>query len=236
GSAVAHAYLGTPRIRVVILYPSGRVSEAQEKQFTTLGQNIFALEISGAFDDCQRLVKQALADAELNKKLPLSSANSINVARLIPQMFYYFSGYAQLPDTGAGPVFAVPSGNFGNLTAGLMARRMGLPAAHFLAATNANDEVPEFLRSGCFVPRASRTTLSTAMDVGNPSNFARMLDLYGGDVAAMRKDIWARSVNDEQTQRTMREVHERFGYLLDPHTAVGVTAWETFQKEQKSPH
>src|ERR1700674_1583641 len=177
GSAVAHAFLGVPGIRVVILYPAGRVSIAQEKQFTTLGQNITALEVAGSFDDCQRLAKQALVDPEIGHQCTITSANSINIARLIPQMFYYFAGFAQIPGKGARVAFSVPSGNLGNLTAGLFAKRVGLPVVQFVAATNTNDVVPEFLRSGKLIPRASRRTVSNAMDGGNPSNFARIIDL-----------------------------------------------------------
>src|ERR1700687_5516146 len=199
GSAVAHAFLGVPGIRVVILYPAGRVSIAQEKQFTTLGQNITALEVAGSFDDCQRLAKQALVDPAVAEKLTVTSANSINIARLIPQTFYYFAAVAQLGPSESLPVFAVPSGNFGNLTGGLLAKRIGLGVAQFIAATNANDVVPEFLRTGKLIPRASRHTISNAMDVGNPSNFARIVDLYDNDLQAIRHDMWGCSFSDEET-------------------------------------
>ncbi len=235
GSAVAHGFLGVPGIRVVVLYPSGRVSEAQERQFTTLGENITALEVAGAFDDCQRLAKQAFADAELNEKLFLTSANSINIARLIPQTFYYYAALAQLAQTELPVVVSVPSGNFGNLTAGLMAKRAGLPVSQFIAATNINDVVPEFLRSGTFHPRPSQQTLSNAMDVGNPSNFARLVDLYENDVGALRRDLWGCGFTDEETLRAMKSVHERFGYLADPHTAVGLLGFETFLKQHSAP-
>jgi threonine synthase len=231
GSAVAHAFLGLAGIRVIILYPSGRVSEAQEKQLTTLGQNITALEVAGSFDDCQRLAKQALVDPVIAEKLTITSANSINIARLIPQSFYYFSAVAQLKTSNALPVFAVPSGNFGNLTGGLLAKRTGLRIAQFIASTNANDVVPEFLRSGNLIPRASRHTISNAMDVGNPSNFARIVDLYGNDLQAIRRDIWGCSFSDEETLRMMHDVNERYGYVLDPHTAVGVLGWQSFAKQ-----
>ena len=199
GSAVAQAFLGVSGIRVVILYPAGRVSDAQEKQLTTLGQNITALEVSGSFDDCQRLAKQALVDPVIAEKLTITSANSINIARLIPQSFYYFAAVAQLGLSESLPVFSVPSGNFGNLTGGLLAKRIGLGVAQFIAATNANDVVPEFLRSGKLIPRASRHTISNAMDVGNPSNFARIVDLYDNDLQAIRRDIWGCSFSDEET-------------------------------------
>jgi len=231
GSAVAHAFLGVPGIRVVILYPAGRVSVAQEKQFTTLGQNITALEVAGSFDDCQRLAKQALVDPAVAQQCTITSANSINIGRLIPQMFYYFAAYAQLPAAAAPVVFSVPSGNFGNLTAGLFAKRIGLPVSQFIAATNINDVVPEFLRSGNLIPRASRHTVSNAMDVGNPSNFARIIDLYDNDLQAIRHDIWGCSFSDEETLRTMHDMEQRHKYLLDPHTAVGVLGWESFAKQ-----
>ena len=231
GSAVAQAFLGVSGIRVVILYPAGRVSDAQEKQLTTLGQNITALELAGSFDDCQRLAKQALVDPGIAEKLTLTSANSINIARLIPQSFYYFAGAGQLGSSESLPVFSVPSGNFGNLTGGLLAKRMGLCAGQFVAATNANDVVPEFLRSGNLIPRASRHTISNAMDVGNPSNFARIVDLYNHDVQAIRHDIWGCSFSDEETLRVMHDVEHRYGYVLDPHTAVGVQGWQSFAKQ-----
>ncbi len=231
GSAVAHAFLGVSGIRVVILYPTGRVSDAQEKQLTTLGQNITALEVSGSFDDCQRLAKQALLDPVIAERLTVTSANSINIARLIPQSFYYFAAVAQLPPSDSLPVFSVPGGNFGNLTGGLLAKRMGLEVAQFIAATNANDVVPEFLRSGKLIPRASRHTISNAMDVGNPSNFARIVDLYDNDLQAIRHDIWGCSFSDEETLRIMHDVEQRNGYVLDPHTAVGVLGWQSFAKQ-----
>src|SRR2546426_2951063 len=216
GSAVAHGFFGLPGIRVVILYPSGRVSEAQEKQFTTLGGNITALEVAGSFDDCQKLAKQALTDAELSRTLSLTSGNSINIARLIPQMFYYFVAYAQLQDASTPVVFSVPSGNFGNLTAGLLAKRMGLPVARFVAATNANDVVPEFLETGRYEPRASVPTIANAMDVGHPSNFDRMTWLYGGDREAMRLDVTGCRFTDAEVRATIRRVYDERGYLLDP--------------------
>ena len=234
GSAVAQAFLSVPGIHVVILYPAGRVSTAQEKQLTTLGQNITALEVSGSFDDCQRLAKQALVDPVVTEKITLTSANSINIARLIPQSFYYFAAVAQLGRPESLPVFSVPSGNFGNLTGGLLAKRMGLGVAQFIAPTNANDVVPEFLRSGKLIPRASRHTISNAMDVGNPSNFARIVDLYENDLQAIRRDILGCSFSDEQTLRVMHDVEQRHGYVLDPHTAVGVLGWQTFAKQNQN--
>jgi threonine synthase len=235
GSGVAHAFLGVPGIRVVILYPAGRVTIAQEKQFTTLGQNITALEVAGSFDDCQRLAKQILVDPVLASSLRLTSANSINIARLIPQMFYYFAAFSQLPDADTPLVFSVPSGNFGNLTAGLFAKHVGLRVAQFIAATNANDVVPEFLRTGQLIPRASCHTLSNAMDVGNPSNFARIIDLYENDLQAIRRDIWGCSFSDEETLRAMHDVEQRHHYLLDPHTAISFLGWESFAKQSHGP-
>lgn len=230
GSAVAHGFLRVQGIRVVILYPRGRVSEVQEKQLATLGENIAALEVEGAFDDCQRLAKQALADPELSTRLFLTSGNSINIARLLPQTFYYFHACAQLSDRNTPLVISVPSGNFGNLTAGLMAKRMGLPVSRFIAATNVNDVVPEYLESGAFRPRASRQTLSNAMDVGNPSNFPRVLELCEHDLAEMRKDIWGRGYGDAETEHAIRSVFQSYGYFLDPHSAVGYLGLETYRQ------
>ncbi len=231
GSAVAQAFLGVPGIRVVILYPTGRVSDAQEKQLTTMGRNIIALEVAGSFDDCQRLAKQSLVDPALAEKITVTSANSINIGRLIPQIFYYFAAVAQLPSREAPVVFSVPSGNFGNLTGGLYAKRIGLDVAQFVASTNANDVFPEFLRSGNMIPRASRHTISNAMDVGNPSNFARIVDLYENDLQAIRHDIWGCSFSDEETLRVMHDIEQRHGYVLDPHTAVGVLGWQSYAKQ-----
>ena len=231
GSAVAHGFLGVPGIRVVILYPSRRISEAQEKQFTTLGKNITALEVAGSFDDCQRLVKEAFSDEELNKHAFLTSANSINIGRLLPQMFYHVAAYCQLPMAPVPVVVSVPSGNFGNLTAGIFAKRIGVPVARFVAATNANDVVPEYLRSGEFHPRPARQTLSNAMDVGNPNNFPRLLDLCGGRFEDVRREIWGHAATDDETLAEMKSVHDRCGYIADPHTAVGVLGWEAYRRE-----
>jgi threonine synthase len=224
GSAVAHGFLGAPGIDVIVLYPGGKVSEIQEKQMTTLGRNIRALEVDGTFDDCQKLVKETFTDKDLNETLQLTSANSINIARLIPQMFYYFRALAQLRDKSDHIIFSVPSGNFGNLTAGLMAKRMGLPVVKFIAATNANDVVPQYLATGVFAPRPSCQTLSSAMDVGNPSNFARILELYHHDHAAVSADILGSSHSDEETRHAVRESYRKYGYLFDPHGAVGYLA------------
>jgi threonine synthase len=231
GSAVAHGFLGVPGIRVVILYPSKRISEAQEKQFTTLGENITALEVAGTFDDCQRLVKQAFSDVELNKRAFLTSANSINIGRLLPQMFYHVAAYRQLPVASVPLIVSVPSGNFGNLTAGIFAKRIGLPVAKFIASTNANDVVPEYLRSGEFRPRAATATYSNAMDVGNPNNFPRLLDLCRNRLEYVQKEIWGHRATDDETLAAMKMLHERFGYIADPHTAVGVLGWEAYKRE-----
>ena len=235
GSAVAHGFLGVPGIRVVILYPSKRISEAQEKQFTTLGENITALEVAGTFDDCQRLVKQAFSDAELNKRAFLTSANSINIGRLLPQMFYHVAAYRQLPVASVPLIVSVPSGNFGNLTAGIFAKRIGLPVAKFVASTNVNDVVPEYLRTGEFHPRAAQATYSNAMDVGSPNNFPRLLDLCRNRLEYVQKEIWGHSASDEETLTAMNALHNRFGYIADPHTAVGFLGWEAYKLEHAEP-
>lgn len=221
GSAVAQGFLNMPRIKITILYPSQKVSLMQEKQLTTLGHNITALEVQGTFDDCQRLVKEAFLDKELNEKLQLSSANSINISRMLPQSFYYFYAYAQLADKTKPLYFSVPSGNFGNLCAGLLAARMGLPVTKFIASTNANDVVPQYLQNGTFQSRPSVATISNSMDVGNPSNFARMLDLFQNDYSKITAVIEGYSFSDEDTRVTMQKVLNRYQYLLDPHAAVG---------------
>lgn len=235
GSAVAHGFLGVPGIRVVILYPSKRISEAQEKQFTTLGENITALEVAGSFDDCQRLVKQAFSDAELNNRAWLTSANSINIGRLLPQMFYHVAAYRQLPVASVPLIVSVPSGNFGNLTAGIFAKRIGLPVAKYVAATNANDVVPEYLRTGEFHPRAAQATFSNAMDVGNPNNFPRLLDLCRNRLEYVQKEIWGHRATDKETLAAMKMLHDKFGYIADPHTAVGVLGWEAYKSEHPEP-
>ena len=235
GSAVAHGFLGVPGIRVVILYPSKRISEAQEKQFTTLGENITALEVSGTFDDCQRLVKQAFSDAELNHRAFLTSANSINVGRLLPQMFYHVAAYRQLPVASVPLIVSVPSGNFGNLTAGIFAKRIGLPVARFVASTNVNDIVPQYLRTGEFRPRSATPTFSNAMDVGSPNNFPRLLDLCRNRLEYVRREIWGHSATDEETLSAMKAVYERFHYIADPHTAVGILGWEAYRREHAEP-
>jgi threonine synthase len=224
GSAVANGFLGVEGIKVGILYPKDKVSLIQEKQFTTLGQNITAFEVDGTFDDCQAMVKQAFGDAQLRQKLNLTSANSINIARLLPQAFYYFHGYAQLPDKQKETVVCVPSGNYGNISAAIVAKRMGLPIQHFIAATNVNDIVPEFLKTAVYTPRPSVQTIANAMDVGNPSNFARILDLYDNSYEAIKADISGYSCTDATIRETIADVYKTSGYLLDPHGAVGYNA------------
>jgi threonine synthase len=235
GSAVAHGFLGVQGIRVVILYPSKRISEAQEKQFTTLGENITALEVAGTFDDCQRLVKQAFSDEALNKKAFLTSANSINIGRLLPQMFYHVAAYRQLPVASVPLIVSVPSGNLGNLTAGIFAKRVGLPVAMFVAATNVNDAVPEYLRTGQFHPRPARPTYSNAMDVGNPNNFPRLLDLCRNRLEYVQREIWGHGATDEETLGEMKTLHQRYGYIADPHTAVGLLGWEAYRRAHPEP-
>lgn len=228
GSAVANGFLGVEGVRVFVLYPKGKVSEIQESQFTTLGQNITAIEVEGTFDDCQALVKNAFMDAELNHHLKLTSANSINIARFLPQMFYYFYAYAQLLRKGdidmENIVIAVPSGNFGNLTAGLFAKKMGLPIKRFIAANNRNDVFYNYLQTGIYSPKPSVQTIANAMDVGDPSNFARILALYGHSYDAIRKDISGYTYTDEQISETLRNTFEGDHYLLDPHGAVAYRA------------
>ncbi len=269
GGAVAHAFLGLPGTRVVVLFPEGQVSERQRRQFTTLGDQVLAVSVAGAFDDCQRLVKAMFRDADAREALALTSANSINIGRLLPQIFYYVHAWAHLagqtptrpdrgappspvagnpagaaagvasrPDPGAPPspverpnaraplIFSVPSGNFGNLAAGLMARALGLPAVRFVTATNANDVVPEYLRTGHYAPRASVRTLSSAMDVGAPSNLARILALFDGDLARLRGCLSGSAWSDADTRGAMRRAFEEHGYIMDPHTAVGWLALE----------
>jgi len=232
GSAVANGFLGVEGIHVYVLYPKGLVSPIQECQFTTLGQNITALEVDGTFDDCQALVKSAFMDEELNTKMKLTSANSINVARFLPQSFYYFYAYAQLKKIGKADnlVMCVPSGNFGNITAGLFAKRMGLPVKRFIAANNRNDIFLQYLQTGEYKPRPSVSTIANAMDVGDPSNFARVLDLFGGSHEAIVSEISGVSYNDNQIAGTLKDCYSKTGYLLDPHGACGYRALEEYLK------
>ncbi len=226
GSAVANGFLNVPGIKVYVLYPKGLVSDIQEKQFTTLGRNITALEIDGTFDDCQRLVKTAFLDQKLNNELVLTSANSINVARFLPQAFYYFNAYAQLKKAGRKEdvVVSVPSGNFGNLTAGLFGKFMGLPVKRFIAANNENDVVYNYLKTGRYDPGPSIATIANAMDVGAPSNFARILELYNHSHDGIKADMVGYRFSDVEIRETMKEVYEETKYVLDPHGAVGYRA------------
>jgi threonine synthase len=230
GGAVALGFLGVSNTRVTILYPKGKVSDIQELQLTTNGQNIRALEVDGTFDDCQALVKQAFTDAELNKAMRLTSANSINIARLIPQTFYYFNAYAQLLRQGKNKVvFSVPSGNFGNIGAGLLAWKMGLPVEQFIAATNANDTVPEFLRTGIYEPKPTVATLSNAMDVSSPSNWVRITDMFRNNTDALKKIITGYRFTDEDTLKAIKKIYGEHQYVVCPHTAIAwlaLTAWQ----------
>ncbi len=264
GGAVAHGFYNVPHVEVVILYPSGKVSSVQEKQLTTLGGNIHALEVNGSFDDCQQMVKQAFSEAASYANIFLTSANSINVARWLPQQFYYFFAYKQFVQqqvlagipitigTADGthkprrrlqtppaakedtPVFCVPSGNFGNICAGMLAQASGLPVKHFIAACNANDVVPEFLQTGEYKPKKAVATISNAMDVGNPSNFVRILEIFGNNIAALKQQLSAGSISDEETRQTIKKVFEKNTYLLDPHGAVAYAALEKYLQNHQS--
>lgn len=235
GGAVAAGFYKTKGVKVTILYPSGKVSDLQEKQLTTLGENITALEIDGTFDDCQKLVKTAFLDNDVTKKVNLSSANSINIARLIPQSFYYFNTIAQLKKSGNNKptVFSVPSGNFGNICAGMIANRMGLSVGHFVASVNANDTFVQFLKTGQFTPKPSVATLSNAMDVGNPSNFARIYELFGKNADNVRKSVSGYSYSDEATRKAVREIYSNDNYIMDPHGAVGYLGVKQYITENK---
>jgi threonine synthase len=235
GGAVALGFLGVPNVRVTILFPKGKVSLVQELQLTTNGQNIRAIEIDGTFDDCQALVKQAFNDPELKEKFRLTSANSINISRLIPQTFYYFNAYAQIRQMGYKEVvFSVPSGNFGNIGAGLLAWKMGLPVRAFLAATNVNDTVPIFLQTGLYQAKPSVQTWSNAMDVGDPSNWVRIMDLFGGDRSLVKKWLSAYSFNDEETLEAIELVYKKYGYIMCPHTAIAWLALHSWMNNHQS--
>lgn len=233
GSAVANGFLGVEGIHVYVLYPKGKVSDIQESQFTTLGQNITAIEIDGTFDDCQRLVKTAFLDSELNSKLTLTSANSINVARFLPQAFYYFNAFARNVEKDKELVISVPSGNFGNLTAGLFAKKMGLPVKRFIAANNENDIVYNYLKTGKYEPRSSVQTIANAMDVGDPSNFVRILDLYENSHEAIAAEISGFRYSDQEIRETLEKVYDECGYLLDPHGACGYQSLEDSLQENE---
>jgi threonine synthase len=231
GGAVANGFLGVEGINVVILYPKGKVSEIQEKQLTTLGQNITALEVTGTFDDCQDMVKQAFLDKDIQQKIQLTSANSINVARWLPQMFYYFFAYQQLSDEKRKLIFSVPSGNFGNICAGLLAKKMGLPISHFVASSNVNNVVGRYLKTEKYEPKPSVQTISNAMDVGNPSNFIRIQELFHNEFGELKAHLSSYSFDDEATKDAIKEVYENTGYVMDPHGAVGYLGLGTFLNE-----
>jgi threonine synthase len=219
GGAVAKGFLGAKGVNVVILYPSGKVSDVQEKQLTTLGQNITALEVDGVFDDCQEMVKTAFLDEEITRTL--TSANSINVARWLPQMFYFFFAYKELKETNKDLVFSVPSGNFGNICAGIMAQKLGLPVKHFVASTNINDTIPNYLVAGVYSPKPSKATISNAMDVGNPSNFIRIRELFNNDLKTLKSAFSSYSFTDTETREAMKKIYNTSGYVADPHGAIG---------------
>ena len=228
GGAVANGFFDVDGIEVIILYPSGKVSPVQEKQLTTPGKNIHALEVTGTFDDCQQMVKQAFADEELNKKIFLTSANSINIARWLPQQFYYFFAYKQWSYKHQPPVISVPSGNFGNICAGLLAQQSGLPVAHFIAACNANDVVPRYMKTESYQSQKAVPTLSNAMDVGDPSNFVRILEIFKYQFPELKNKLTSYSISDEETIATIKRVFEQFDYTLDPHGAVGYLSLERY--------
>lgn len=234
GGAVAHGFYDVAGIDVVILYPSGKVSPVQEKQLTTLGKNIHALEVEGTFDDCQQMVKQAFTDKELNQKLFLTSANSINVARWLPQQFYYFFAYKQWADKGHPPVISVPSGNFGNICAGILANSSGLPVHHFIAACNVNDIVSDYLSTEVLKPKQAVATLSNAMDVGNPSNFVRILEIFHHQFPELKNKLSSSTISDDDTLATIKEVYEKYNYLLDPHGAVGYLSLKKYLENNPS--
>ncbi len=236
GGAVANGFLGVKGVNVVILYPSGKVSEIQEKQLTTLGRNITALEVDGVFDDCQDMVKAAFLDEDLISKMQLTSANSINVARWLPQMFYYLFAYRELHQSHEELVFSIPSGNFGNICAGMMAQRMGMPVKTFIASNNVNDVVTDYLRTERFEPRPSRQTISNAMDVGNPSNFIRIMKLYGNNFNTLSENLKSFSFDDDKTRLAIRELYEKFGYISDPHGAVGYLGAKAYLDKNPGAH
>lgn len=236
GGAVANGFLGVDGVKVVILYPSGKVSAIQEKQLTTLGQNISALEVHGTFDDCQDMVKQAFLDASLTQHKQLTSANSINVARWLPQMFYFLFAYKQLKSNHKNLVFSVPSGNFGNICAGMMAQQLGLPVSHFVASNNANNVVPNYLETQEYQPKPSVQTISNAMDVGNPSNFARIESIYGNHFKVLKQHLSAYSFTDAETIEGIKELYSKYTYIADPHGAVGYLGAKVYLQEKPEDH
>ncbi len=231
GGAVANGFLGVHGVQVVLLYPSGKVSDIQEKQLTTLGQNITALEVRGTFDDCQTMVKTAFLDQDILEKRKLTSANSINVARWLPQLFYFLFAFKQAKTKGREIVFSVPSGNFGNICAGIVAQKLGMPVSHFIAATNSNDVVPRFMQTGKYSPKISVATISNAMDVGDPSNFIRIQNLYKNDFTLLSRYFSSYSFSDVETKSAMKKVYDTSGYVADPHGAVGYLGLTTYQQQ-----
>lgn len=236
GGAVANGFLGVKGVKVVILYPSGKVSDIQEKQLTTLKQNITALEVDGVFDDCQDMVKRAFLDEELTSKMQLTSANSINVARWLPQMFYFFFAYKQLHKTHKNIVFSVPSGNFGNICAGMMAQQLGLPIHHFIASNNENNVVTEYLTTKLYQPKPSVQTISNAMDVGNPSNFIRIQEIHKNNFEALKSNLSSYSFSDEETKEALKELYTDLKYIADPHGAVGYLGCKSYLKDNEDAH
>lgn len=236
GGAVANGFLGVKGVNVVILYPSGKVSDIQEKQLTTLGQNITALEVDGVFDDCQDMVKRAFLDQEITDNMQLTSANSINVARWLPQMFYFMFGYKQLHKTYNDIVFSIPSGNFGNICAGMMAQKLGLPISHFIASNNANNVVTEYLKTEVYHPKASVQTISNAMDVGNPSNFIRIQELYKNDFNLLKQNLSSYSFTDTETKQAIQEIYNTYKYIADPHGAVGYLGCKSYLEQHPEAH
>ena len=236
GGAVANGFLGVKGVNVVILYPSGKVSDIQEKQLTTLGQNITALEVDGVFDDCQDMVKRAFLDTSITEKMQLTSANSINVARWLPQLFYFMFAYRQLYKQHDEIVFSIPSGNFGNICAGMMAQQLGLPIKHFIASNNANNVVTEFLKTKNYTPKPSIQTISNAMDVGNPSNFIRIQEIYNNDFKQLKKNLSSFSYSDDQTKEALQELYNQFNYVADPHGAVGYLGCKDYLKTHNNAH
>lgn len=236
GGAVANGFLGVKNVNVVILYPSGKVSDIQERQLTTLGQNISALEVDGTFDDCQAMVKNAFMDQDLLEKMKLTSANSINVARWLPQLFYFLFAYKQAKSIGREIVFSVPSGNFGNICAGMVAQRLGMPVKHFIAATNVNDTVPEYMRTKEYQPKPSTATISNAMDVGDPSNFIRIRQLFQNNFEALQKTFSSYAFDDTATKKALKEIYDINGYIADPHGAVGYLGLKKYQKEHPTTY
>lgn len=236
GGAVANGFLGVDGVNVVILYPSGKVSDIQEKQLTTLWQNIVAMEVNGTFDDCQRMVKAAFLDSEITDHKKLTSANSINVARWLPQLFYFLFAYKQAKSKGKEIVFSVPSGNFGNICAGMVAQKLGMPVKHFVAATNVNKVVPNFMQKGVYEPMPSIATISNAMDVGDPSNFVRIRHLYQDDLSTLQGSLSSFSFTDKETRTAMEKIHSQTGYVMDPHGAVGYLGLKEYQKNHPNTY